>query len=938
MNDESPKDLPNPDPNPSDFPTVSYDSAQPFRPPGSIRPAGLREGATFGQYRLIRLLGRGGFGEVWEAEGIDTKRRLALKVLTGVHAGSPELLERFKREGRMAASVNHPRCVFVLGAEEIEDRPVITMDLMRGGTLQDRIAEEGPLSPRDAVDLTLDLIEGLEAAHQAGLIHRDIKPSNCFLDDTGRAKIGDWGISKTLEVASDLTLSGAFVGTPSFASPEQVRGRDLGLESDIYSLGATLYAVLTGVPPFSGANAGEVLARIVAEEAPPLAEHSVDAPKGLERVIRRAMAKDPAKRFAGYAGFRSALLPFSSRGLTSGSLVRRVVAYYVDSVMFAPLGFLTGFSANLAFVVGGALLPYVYLAVTEKLWGRGLGKLLLGLRVTGADGSPVSGRQAVVRTFVFAIGPLATNALIVLLPSPFISYVGFLTTLIIISTMRSRNGFAGIHELVSGTRVMAVRRRSTLDVPDTVRHLPPSVDGDRQSEYGPYSVTRTIWSDASGALLVARDELLERDLWIHEQRSESARAIEALTAVRSGRLHWLQGNREGPTAWDAYEMPSGTDLISWVRRNGRLSWREVRVVLHGVLVELESLIESDDGSARWSLRHVWMDSRNDTKLLEFPARVGPEDGPTLTVYPVGEWKLFVREIVFFGLTGEIAAPAASPAPQVPMPEHARAFIGKLSEPVTGDESLSQLVHELIETMDQPARVTRRRRVAPILTTLVPGLLPVFGALTAFLMFSLAPPAFLDMILAPQYVREMERQQELSDSIDEAEFRSEPFERVLAYSYQTIQSNPQGRSMFASIPAETVSTLESAAEKYPSVSEEEAAEARSQTQVGLFPFASFQEGSTIIVGALLWVVLGFLVIGGICSLVATLALGTQPLVSLWGMTLQTTDGQKAGRIRTLFRSAAAWSPVLGVCAWQLVSDRFSLLVFARQRWSRPRFAS
>src|SRR5262249_51060098 len=137
----------------------------------------------------------------------------------------------------------------------IEGYATIAMELMPGGTLQDRLSRQGALPVKEAVDFTLQIIDGLEAAHEAGIVHRDVKPSNCFLDADGHAKIGDFGVSKALEGAVGLTLSGSFVGTPSYASPEQVRGRDLDLRSDIYSVGATLYALLTGKPPFAGKQA-----------------------------------------------------------------------------------------------------------------------------------------------------------------------------------------------------------------------------------------------------------------------------------------------------------------------------------------------------------------------------------------------------------------------------------------------------------------------------------------------------------------------------------------------------------------------------------------------------------------------------------------------------------------------------------------------------------
>src|SRR5688572_28227971 len=162
----------------------------------------------FGGYRVLRLLGRGGMGAVYEAEQTATGRRVALKVL-GHSIDSPEMRKRFLREGRLAASVNHPNSVYIYGTEEIEEAPVIAMELVAGGTLKDELKRRGPLPARDAVDAILGVIEGLEAAHRGGVLHRDVKPANCFVAPDGAVKVGDFGLSvSTLAtVGSHLTAS-----------------------------------------------------------------------------------------------------------------------------------------------------------------------------------------------------------------------------------------------------------------------------------------------------------------------------------------------------------------------------------------------------------------------------------------------------------------------------------------------------------------------------------------------------------------------------------------------------------------------------------------------------------------------------------------------------------------------------------------------------------
>jgi serine/threonine protein kinase len=438
--------------------------------------SGLRDNKTFGSYRLIHQLGQGGFGEVWEAESLHSGRRLALKILTASWNRSPEMVERFKREGRLAASVNHPHCVFIFAAEEMEGYPTIAMELMRGGTLQDRINKDGPLPAREAVDSILDVIEGLEAANRVGILHRDIKPSNCFVDENGRCKIGDFGISKILAVSDTLTETGTFIGTPSFASPEQVRGREISLQSDIYSVGATLYALVTGRPPFFGNNVGELLARIVSESPRPFPARA-SVPPGVQRIIVRAMSKQKEIRFATYVALRAALLPFSSRGLTSADMVKRFAAIEVDFFLISiitlavlSVAFRTTLFPFRVSVLATSLLGshsktmefaifFLYFFLQEAIWGRSIGKRLSELRIETSSVSPVTYGQVFLRTLVFAaisVGPKyvfkdGLGTFLSLIASPIDTRGTFdrflsaaLAPGVCLLTARASNGYAGI--------------------------------------------------------------------------------------------------------------------------------------------------------------------------------------------------------------------------------------------------------------------------------------------------------------------------------------------------------------------------------------------------------------------------------------------------------------------------------------------------------------
>ncbi len=177
----------------------------------------LADGQSWGPYRIGRLLGRGGMGEVHEAEHAESGRRIALKVLRSRLQDADERA-RFLREGQLAASISHPHTVYIFGSEEIAGVPVISMELLPGGTLKDRVAAEGPLPSAVAVSAVLDIIGGLDAAQAAGILHRDIKPSNCFVDSDGSVKVGDFGLSiSTLARDVREQLATGFEGTPQFA-------------------------------------------------------------------------------------------------------------------------------------------------------------------------------------------------------------------------------------------------------------------------------------------------------------------------------------------------------------------------------------------------------------------------------------------------------------------------------------------------------------------------------------------------------------------------------------------------------------------------------------------------------------------------------------------------------------------------------------------------
>ena len=348
----------------------------------------------FGGYRLLGLLGRGGMGTVYEAEQLSTGRRVALKML-GQQLDSPDMRQRFLREGRLAAGVTHPNSLYVFGSEEIEGLPVITMEIAGSGTLKDQLKQRGPLPVAEAVDAILDVIAGLESAFAGGVLHRDIKPSNCFVCPDGSVKVGDFGLSVSTLARDNtfVTAHGKILGTPAYAAPEQLRGDALDLRADIYSLGATLFTLLTNRAPFEGDNAVQVVANAVNQKPPALTELRADVPPGLERVVTRCLAKEPDGRYADYPTLRNALLPFSSQEPEAASLKLRVSAGWVDyliaflppyvalmlwvgaeRLLVQPLVERTLYAARYYLLLFG--LAFLYFTLTEGIWGAGLGKRL----------------------------------------------------------------------------------------------------------------------------------------------------------------------------------------------------------------------------------------------------------------------------------------------------------------------------------------------------------------------------------------------------------------------------------------------------------------------------------------------------------------------------------------------------------------------------------
>jgi len=256
-----------------------------------------------GRYRLLGRLGSGGMADVWCAEDSMLNRRVALKFLHPRFAQDEQFVERFRREASAAAGLQHPNVVGVFDRGTVDGAHYIAMEYVDGASLKDLIARG--LSVGEAVEIVRQVLAGVRYAHERGIIHRDLKPQNVLVDSEGRARVTDFGIARA--GASEITQTGSVLGTAQYLSPEQAQGLPVTAASDIYSIGVMLYEALTGGVPFDADSPVTVALKQVSERPRPPSELNPQVSRALDGVVMRALAKDPANRFASAEEFRQAL-------------------------------------------------------------------------------------------------------------------------------------------------------------------------------------------------------------------------------------------------------------------------------------------------------------------------------------------------------------------------------------------------------------------------------------------------------------------------------------------------------------------------------------------------------------------------------------------------------------------------------------------------------
>ena len=699
-------------------------------------------GERLGHYQIIRRLGSGGMGAVFEADDLENGRRVALKVLSQV-LDAPEARERFFREGRLAASLNHPNSVYVFGTEEIGGTPVIAMELVAGGTLEDYVRARGPLPPSEAVDAVLDIINGLEAAQRVGILHRDVKPSNCFREADGSVKIGDFGLSISTALRSEpaLTASGSFLGTPAFCPPEQLRGEELNARSDMYSLGATLYYLLTGRTPFEGRSAVALIAAVLEQPAPSPRQLRPEVPKGLAKVVLRCLEKQPGERFKSYRELTRALTPYSSTAPTPATLGLRFLAGTLDLALLSalttavtvgafgnPLKFLNlvyeHSSQALGWMLGGFGVSILYYALLEGIRGATLGKALCGLRVAGPDRNAPGIARAALRAVIYVLVPVAPYWLVFgANPRAFFSVTAaiqyfmsisfYLVLGLLFSTARRRNGFAAVQDLATHTRVLSRAALQARPVLGTREAAPSGIQ--EAPAVGPYHILGTLEKTSEVEWLLGYDLRLLRKVWLRKVPAGTPPVAPPLRNLgRPGRLRWLAARRSAEENWDAFEAPGGQPLLHLACVPQ--PWMRVRFWLFDLARELSAAAKDGTVPAALGLDRVWVTEDGQAKLLDFaaPGLSGEDERRK----PKAEGEVeeggrtppeFLGRVAAVALAGRLEATPPASKVAVPLAISARRFLESLPR-CPDAETIAGTLQPLLQRV---AEVTRWRRAAVV---------------------------------------------------------------------------------------------------------------------------------------------------------------------------------------------------------------------------------
>ena len=274
-------------------------------------------GKTLSHYKVLEKIGQGGMGEVYRAEDTNLSREVAIKVLPEQFTKDPQRLARFEREAKLLASLNHPNIAAIYGFEEADDVRFLALELVPGDTLAERVAK-GPVPVEEALEVCRQIAEGVEAAHEKGVIHRDLKPANVKVTPEGKVKILDFGLAKALEgetpapsslsqsptLTNAATQAGVILGTAAYMSPEQARGEATDKKADVWAFGCVLFEMLTGRQTWGGRTVTDVIAALVARE-PEWNSLPPNLHPRLRLLLERCLEKEPKDRYQGIWGCTS---------------------------------------------------------------------------------------------------------------------------------------------------------------------------------------------------------------------------------------------------------------------------------------------------------------------------------------------------------------------------------------------------------------------------------------------------------------------------------------------------------------------------------------------------------------------------------------------------------------------------------------------------------
>jgi serine/threonine-protein kinase len=273
-----------------------------------------------GRYELRAPIATGGMATVYKAWDTRVERIVAIKILRSLAKTDRRAIERFRREAHAAARLSHPNAVTIYDFLEERGEYYLIMEYVEGVNLKQYLAQKGPLSPQEAVEITCQICSVLQVAHAQGFIHRDIKPQNIMIATDGQAKLTDFGIVRVMEAAG-LTNTGIVLGTADYLAPEQARGEPLSPASDLYSLGVVLYEMLAGRPPFVGTSAVQVAMQHANNVPPPPSKYNPRIPRPLELVVKKALQKAPERRYHDAEAMRKALRESLKKSIEEGATI-----------------------------------------------------------------------------------------------------------------------------------------------------------------------------------------------------------------------------------------------------------------------------------------------------------------------------------------------------------------------------------------------------------------------------------------------------------------------------------------------------------------------------------------------------------------------------------------------------------------------------------------